>query len=145
MKPEQKLWRWLADRLPTGHYTRIESEVSDGFPDVHGTPRGCRSCTLELKYADGPKRQPLKDKIRQSQKLWIRDEVAAGGLVWVVAEFPKHDSLVLFLPGSHVDIYGQLEFPDLQHYADLSLAKRCRPEITRVFIEGLLKSSARIK
>lgn len=142
MKPETRFWKWLSPRLPAGHYTRIESEVSEGFPDVHGTPRNCHSLALELKYANGPKYAPLKGKIRQSQIFWHQDEWAAGGLSWVVAEFPKHGSIVLFLPVDLIETFGERTFPELEAIADLKIAKRIRPEVAREKIREFFRKHA---
>lgn len=77
-------WAYLKKMLPTdGHYTRIESSVSDGFPDVHYTLYGT-SGTIELKVAHRPgAKNPFKGKcgLRKSQRAWIADELLADGKV----------------------------------------------------------------
>ncbi len=105
---EASLWEWLRDvALPIGHYARIESpDTAPGFPDVFFTvgqdPRRSRrdtpptpgkaGCgTIELKATDRSMRVPFPDEekgLHTSQLRWIRDEVAAGGVVLIIAETP---------------------------------------------------------
>lgn len=121
---EASLWKWLREQLPRGHATRVESEAEAGFPDVHFTmtrPRGAVSVTFELKYGDGPKKQPLKKHIRKSQVFWIKKEVAASGLVWIVAEI---ESQVYFIPGKYIDKIEFLSLGEIQMLADLALTRR---------------------
>lgn len=90
---ENNLWEWLRDvALPLGHYSRIESpDTAPGFPDVHYQvgKEGCG--TLELKATDRPLQVPFPDEekgLHRSQLKWIRDEVNAGGVIWIIAETP---------------------------------------------------------
>ena len=39
MKPEQRIWRYLQDKIP-GHIVRIESSTENGIPDVNGCYKG---------------------------------------------------------------------------------------------------------
>lgn len=132
MKPEQRFWsKWLRDRMPKGHATRIESEVEPGFPDVHFTNID-GSHTLELKVAK-QKRIPLKKALRPSQKFWIREEVAANGSVWIVA---RVDREVLFIRGSFVDQLDTMNLAALKEAADCILPinakiSECKREIRR--------------
>lgn len=93
MATEANLWEWLRDVvLPLGHYTRIESECSPGFPDVHCTIPGTPSFTMELKEAKDPHaHHPFTKKhgMRRSQIKWIPKEVAAGGTVWILCGIGK--------------------------------------------------------
>lgn len=93
MTTEANLWEWLRDvALPLGHYTRIESECSPGFPDVYCTIPGAPSFTMELKSAKDPHaHHPFTKKhgMRRSQLKWIPREVKAGGTVWILAEVGK--------------------------------------------------------
>lgn len=87
--------------MPFGiHYSRIESlETSPGFPDVHYTLKG-RSGTLELKCQpkpSGPHPFSGERGLRKTQKLWIRDELAAGGRVLLVLQAFQR---IYFVPGS---------------------------------------------
>jgi hypothetical protein len=80
-----RLWKYLQGLLPAGcHATRIENGIGAGFPDVHYTYLE-HSGTIELKSAD---RLPMKKAgLRKSQIDWIKEEVEAGGTVWVVIQF----------------------------------------------------------
>lgn len=84
---EESLWKWLKKRLPDdGHYTRIESDCSPGFPDVFYTLFGT-SGTLELKFSKKPNaKYPLRGEIRKSQVTWHRSNLEVEGLGFVIAE-----------------------------------------------------------
>lgn len=87
MAKEAQLWNYLRDIcLPLDiHASRIESETCPGFPDVHYTCCG-NSGTIELKSTKNPRsKKPFSGKngLRKSQKDWIREEIAAGGRVWL--------------------------------------------------------------
>jgi len=93
--------------MPPGiHYSRIESlETAPGFPDVHYTLKG-KSGTLELKCQPLPTRCPFSEEkrgLRKTQRIWIRDELAAGGRVILVLQ-AKDD--IFFLPGKY---YAELD------------------------------------
>lgn len=83
---EASLWNYLRKILPPeGHYSRIESQTSAGFPDVHFTIDGV-SGTIELKSTKHPNATyPFTggDGLRKSQLTWIEDELKANGLVWL--------------------------------------------------------------
>lgn len=100
---EASLWKYVRERLLPRriHATRVENETDSGFggfPDVHYSylrPNGTRSSgTIELKFLR--KRNPPfgDDGLRLSQKIWIRDELAAGGLVWILADIGKTIHLI---------------------------------------------------
>jgi hypothetical protein len=123
---EHRLWQWLRDRLPVGHSTRIESEAEPGFPDVHftlqhGKVKGL-SVTLELKYADGPKKTPLKGKLRTAQAIWWRREIEVGGIGWVVVELPGKQ--VFFIPGEYYDRLDTVHPIMFEHWSDLTLPRQ---------------------
>ena len=88
-RPEASLWDHLRALMPAGcHYSRIESETSPGFPDVHFTVEGITG-TIELKSTKRPNaKYPFsgKDGLRKSQILWIRDELEANGWVLLCLE-----------------------------------------------------------
>ena len=100
---EGSLWSYVRDKLlPKGiHATRIENETDSGFggfPDVHYSllrANGTRSSgTIELKFLRKKKPPFGDDGLRLSQKIWIRDELAAGGLVWIIADIGQRIFLV---------------------------------------------------
>jgi hypothetical protein len=88
-RPEASLWDHLRGQLPAGgHFSRIESETSPGFPDVHFTVEGVTG-SIELKTTKRPTaKYPFsgKDGLRKSQRVWIRDELAAHGWVLLCLE-----------------------------------------------------------
>jgi hypothetical protein len=88
-RPEASLWDHLRGLLPTEiHYSRIESETSPGFPDVHFTLDGVTG-GIELKSTKRPKaKYPFsgKDGLRKTQIRWIRDELDACGWVLLCLE-----------------------------------------------------------
>lgn len=90
------LWKYVRGKLlpPGVHATRIENEGGEaGFPDVHYTYQG-RTGTLELKFLR-KKNPPFGDDgLRVSQRIWIRDELEAGGRVWIIADLGKTIHLV---------------------------------------------------
>lgn len=143
MAKEAGTWKKLREWLPRGHASRIESEVGDGFPDVHFTQYPCISVTFELKYADGPKKSPLKGKIRASQRRWIREEIEAGGKVWVVAEFPDHHNVILFISGRWIDLLEENTYEWLHNIADLRIPRRTHTVTARILIEELLDPQLR--
>lgn len=82
-----RLWQYLRGLLPAGcHATRIENPIGAGFPDVHYTYLEV-SGTIELKSAD---RLPMKKAgLRKAQIDWIKEEIEAGGLVWILVQHKK--------------------------------------------------------
>jgi len=92
---ESSLWEWLRDvALPLGSYSRIETGgTSPGFPDVHCQIHEVPSFTIELKFSHTPE-SPIpftsKSGMRRSQKVWIRENLRAGGTVWIIAEVTPH-------------------------------------------------------
>lgn len=117
MAGEAKLWDFLRVRMPKGiHYSRIESETSPGFPDVHYTLQG-HSGTLELKSEPEPKgAYPFADSMRKSQLDWITDEIAAGGHVTLVLQHRKD---IYFLGGHNAPHLIGLTIDDINEIAEM--------------------------
>jgi len=96
---EASLWDHLRSILPSDiHYSRIESDTSPGFPDVHYT-LSRQSGTIELKSTKAPKATfPFggENGLRQSQKDWIKAERQAGGVVFLCLQVGR---MVYFLDG----------------------------------------------
>ena len=115
---ESSLWEWLRDvALPHGHYSRIESpDTAPGFPDVHFQVRdGCG--TIELKATDRPARVPFPDEekgLHKSQLRWIRDNRAAGGMVWIIAETP---GIIYIIHGKDAEKFNGATHDDLADMA----------------------------
>lgn len=91
---EGGLWKWLRPRLPPGDYTRIESPVSPGVPDVNyqlqtlGLSKSPTHGWLELKIGLHPSPQPFNHPrrgLRPAQELWGRNRSSMGGLVTIAA------------------------------------------------------------
>lgn len=118
MTTEANLWEWLRDvALPIGHYSRIESETSPGFPDVYCQLGPGVSLTLELKCAKRPDASipfTKKSGVRRSQIKWIRENVRNGGKVWIIAEVSPN---VYVIPGKYVD---QINGKSLEHLRSIS-------------------------
>lgn len=111
---EKALWDWLANRLPVpGHYSRIESETSPGFPDVSYTFRGMTG-TFELKDSKRPKSlMPFRTGgLRDTQKSWIEEELENGGRVDLIV---RVDPWVYVLPGSHWALLENFEPSNPKH------------------------------
>jgi hypothetical protein len=132
------LWRYLRERLlPHGiHATRIENEGEAGFPDVHYTYRPSllgpgHSGTLELKYLR-KKNPPFGDQgLRLSQKIWIRDELDAGGRALIVAQVQNR---IFVLPGRLWEEFNEMNELMLGHHSSLIIVQRqITPEIRKRF------------
>lgn len=145
---EHRLWEWLRDRLPSGHASRVESEITPGFPDVyftmrHGKVRGI-TVVFELKFGKKTARCPLKKKIRQSQIDWHIEHERCGGIGWIVAEVGDR---VFFIP-SHWLTHAKLDQDSLlmlEHRSDLILKRRRdKPVDTMAAIRELILKHRRI-
>lgn len=89
---EASFWDYLRILLPKDiHYSRIESDTSCGFPDVHYTLDG-HSGTIELKDSKTPRATyPFSGKsgLRPSQCRWIEAELDAKGRVFLALQRNK--------------------------------------------------------
>lgn len=117
---ETALWTWLKPYLPRGQYTRIENaEAGPGTPDVYyriATASGW----IELKEADHPN-SPIpfpndKKGLRKTQKRWISDNVALGGIVWIVARV-GHE--ILWIHGTYALSFNGSTIQRLRSWATL--------------------------
>lgn len=87
MAREVRLWEWLRDgtkRVAGLHMRRVENRAGEGDPDVDGCLGGCYF-ELELKGCNRPKvsSSKLVFDIRQSQVIWHRRRMRAGGNLWL--------------------------------------------------------------
>lgn len=88
---EAYLWQTLRQGLPSIHWSRIESTVGAGTPDVNGYDGTCE-IWFELKMIRGNRLE-----FRKSQVAWISRRLNAGATnVFVLAR--KADKLLLFMP-----------------------------------------------
>jgi hypothetical protein len=124
---EESLWKYLRDKLfpPDIHATRIENGVSSGFPDVHYTfkpyLRSTQSGTMELKFLR-KKNPPFgKNGLNKDQEWWIRDEVKAGGKVWIVAGIADK---IYFIPGRFYDRFNKFSLSDFEEFSALTITKK---------------------
>jgi hypothetical protein len=112
---EHALWESLRGLLPPDcHATRIESDVSPGFPDVHYSYKEVTG-TIELKKSrKSPKSAlPFSGKgqgLRKSQIDWIGAELYSGGLVWIIAQVGR---TIYVLDGQHADNFNKMTVHDL--------------------------------
>jgi len=110
------LWRYVRDKLlPRDiHATRVENGISAGFPDVHYTVRHetgiSHTGALELKFLR-KKNPPFGEEgLNRDQMIWIREELALGGSVWIVADIGKH---ICMIRGKFAPVFngwGRAEF-----------------------------------
>jgi hypothetical protein len=117
---EASLWNYVREGLlPVGiHATRLEPSdegVGAGFPDVHYSilrGNGTRSSgTIELKFLR-KKNPPFGDEgLRLSQRIWIRDELEAGGLVWILADIGRTIHLIR---GIHYKTFNEWDLTDFK-------------------------------
>jgi hypothetical protein len=122
---EASLWDYLRQGiLPAkGHYSRIESETAQGFPDVHYTLKG-QSGTIELKCArltgHKPTSKPFfgKDQgLRKSQVIWMAEEDAAFGRVWICAQV---DDKIFLLDGNvYASDFNELTLSELERISEV--------------------------
>lgn len=135
---ENALWRWLADRLPPGAYTRIESECSPGVPDVnYSLAPSCRPtyhkpCVhgwLELKIG-GPGKYPFKGErrgLRPSQRLFLKEALANNVPCVIAAAIGS--AFAIWRPAdihplTWVDHFNELERDELLYRASLWVPRR---------------------
>jgi hypothetical protein len=74
---EADLWKFWRDRI-VGHWDRVETVYPAGFPDVYGIYNNVAQF-IELKV--GPPRPTL---LRPTQRVWLRDWWAAGGIAHIM-------------------------------------------------------------
>ena len=85
---EKQLWKWLrSNALPRGHYSRIESETSAGFPDINYCIQGIEG-NLELKVSRSPNGEyPFKrGGLRRTQISWMEDRTERRGRVTLLVQ-----------------------------------------------------------
>ena len=116
---EASLWDYLKTVLPAkGHYSRIESETAQGFPDIHYTLDGF-SGTIELKFAHNPNSlRPFSVRgLRKSQMDWAFDEDQAGGRVWICSQVGE--TIYLVNGNIYWDDFNGFTLPELTRVAHL--------------------------
>jgi len=136
---EAAFWNYLRKVLPRdGHFSRIESETSAGFPDVHYTLHGT-SGTIELKSTKNPKAKfPFrgKDGLRPSQIRWIKDEIESEGRVLIALQCARY---VYIVPGGRAAEINNMTQGDLETASMYSWVKRkggLDPELLDIALRG---------
>lgn len=120
---ETQLWEWLKPLCPQGHYTRVENgEAGPGTPDVYYR-LPMTSGWIELKDARHPKSKiPFPNEkvgLHLSQRIWIREEVTLGGLVWIVARVGKE---ILWISGTYHDKFNGASIQSLRRMSRLTFS-----------------------
>lgn len=140
---ESSLWEWLRDiALPLGEYSRIESpDTAPGFPDVHfqvTKGKTHTSGTLELKATDRRMRVPFPNEekgLHKSQLRWIKKNVAAGGIVWIVAETP---GIIYIIHGKEAEKFNGATHEDLVELA-WNMVHRDNPKGAAIALDAALR------
>ena len=90
MKPESKLWQMVRKKLPNIHWTRFESWVNQGVPDLHGISSGI-NIFVELKVTSSN-----KINISPFQKVWNIKHTLHGGRSFIMLQHLKERALYIF-------------------------------------------------
>lgn len=132
-----RLWNSLRGLLPAGcHATRIENGIGSGFPDVHYTYLETTG-TIELKSAD---RLPMKDSgLRKSQLDWIKEEVEAGGLVWILIEYKK---TIYIVNGMYAELVNHKNEEDMPFISMALWTKGISHSEKAAIVESILLNKA---
>ena len=90
LKPESKLWQMVRKNLPDIHWTRFESWVNQGVPDLHGICDGI-NIFVELKVT-------FSNKINISpfQKVWNIKHTLHGGRSFIMLQHLSQRALYIF-------------------------------------------------
>ena len=142
---ESNLWDWLREVvLPLGHYSRIESpDTAPGFPDVQfQVGEGCG--TIELKANHRPAKIPFPDEekgLHTSQRVWIRENLSHGGIVWIIAETP---GVIYIIHGKDADKFNGATHEEL---IDMSWNTMSRGDPKGAFklLEGALRTPSNFR
>lgn len=116
MARESSFWKWLRGKiLPLGHFTRIESEVTSGVPDVHYATLGASYGWLELKSVKAPKtpkaRPLLRKGLREEQIAWIHAHYRMGVPVGIVVKIGRE---VFLISGYHAGELNGLTLEEIR-------------------------------
>lgn len=109
---EANLWKRIRDNVGhAGHFSRIEYNPTDGYPDTSYCIKGVEG-HAELKYVE---RAPVKvdtrcfgdHGLRDSQKGWIHQRVKHGGRVFIVAGVGP---LIIVVPGTEWRAFNDMTY-----------------------------------
>ncbi len=136
------LWETLRGLLPRGQYSRIEShDTAPGFPDVHYQLRGPTVAgTMELKDSKHSTGVPFRNEeegLHLSQRIWINENVANGGICWIVA---RSRNFLYWIPGLRADEFNRcLDLMTLStHIMDLRKVKPNDTKNINLMLRGVL-------
>ena len=90
LKPESKLWQMVRKNLPDIHWTRFESWVNQGVPDLHGICDGI-DIFVELKVTSSN-----KINISPFQKVWNIKHTLHGGRSFIMLQHLSQRALYIF-------------------------------------------------
>lgn len=140
---EASLWEWLRDvALPLGQYSRIESpDTAPGFPDVHFQVGKDGCGTLELKATDRSMRVPFPNEekgLHKTQLRWIKNNVAEGGIVWIIAETP---GVIYIVHGKDAAKFNGSSHEDLIEMAWETMSRDDPKQAARL-LDGALRVSS---
>lgn len=121
---EVSLWDTLRGLLPRGQYSRIESgDTAPGFPDVHyQLPGDSRrdprrdwkvAGSIELKHSRHRVGIPFRNEeegLHLSQQIWIRENIANGGICWIAAQVGE---VLFWVHGSRAIEFNECSLKEL--------------------------------
>lgn len=110
---EANLWKRIRENVGhRGHFSRIEFNPTDGYPDTSYCIKGVEG-HAELKYIE---RVPARETtpcfgdqhgVRPAQVAWIYTRVRHGGRVYIVGQVGE---LILVVPGTEVRRFNEMTF-----------------------------------
>ena len=90
LKPESKLWQMVRKNLSDIHWTRFESWINQGVPDLHGICDGI-NIFVELKVTSSN-----KINISPFQKVWNIKHTLHGGRSFIMLQHLSQRALYIF-------------------------------------------------
>ena len=98
---EARFWKRLRDKLPTGHYVRIENLVGPGTFDVNFCVEGTEGF-FEMKYVSWFPARPStpvlgRHGLSPEQMIWVEQRLRAGGRAFMAIGVGNQ---VFWFPGS---------------------------------------------
>lgn len=119
---EHHLWNRVRNNLSyRGHFTRIESPISPGIPDVNYLFTNGAEGWIELKFKEPPAKKTtaiFKHKgLRREQIIEIGRRIRLNGRVWILAGVGRHLYLV---HGLHATVFNDLDLLELKELSTWS-------------------------
>lgn len=113
---EHNLWENIRNKIGhTGHFVRIEFNITPGIPDVSFATHGVEGY-MELKHtSQAPTRANTRvfgpDGLRDDQVTWIFKRTRAKGNVWIV---PQIGQEIYLVPGSYCRTFNDMTHHQIQ-------------------------------